>query len=1158
VTRGRTERRAAERRKRKEERRASKSALPGAPVDGDLPSVAQSVADSVVYGPVIQVSDVEGDVVVYADRPRYYLEPFPAAVPTLPAEEARARPSRLLEARFEVVGFTGRTGELAFLATWLARSEPVSVLLLHGPGGQGKSRLAAQFAWASAQAGWRILQARHASEYAGPASPGPSTFGKAEAHGGTGTVVVIDYAERWPMHDLLGLLADGARQGGQRVRFLLCARPSGTWWQTLSYRIGRLNFPASDLPLTPLGDEVDRGQLFVAARHHYLAAMGLAATEDIPPPAKFASDADFDLVLAVHMAALTAVDAYHRGDQAPEGLPRISAYLLARERDHWQFLHDQERIKISPDAMSHTVFTATLAGPLSYTDGVSALEYAAGGPGGDPAQAVADHAIAYPVADSGTVLPPLHPDRLGEDFIALSVPGHGMDYPADPWAQGAPARLIGPSGPDRPWQRQALSTLVEIARRWPHVATDQLGPLLSANPRLALRLGGAALAALADLKDLDIALLEAIGAQLPEHLDADLDPGIAAITRRLASHRLATVSVPAERAREYEHLAERLAYAGLHAEALDAQREAVTIRGELAGDDPERKAYLASSLCNLGNHLRALGRHDEALEAHQDAVRIFGEGTSGDVDLVAEFAMAVDSLAVSLSLTGQRAQALEVTAQAVAIWRQLVGIDRGYRAGLARALSSHGLRLQEEGHREEALAAAKEAVAVEQELADLNRPQFEPDLAGMLSNLGLALSGLGRREEALEAEQRAVGIRRRLASVNPLAYEPDLAKSLINLGVRLDAVGQTEQALAAAQEAEEMYRRLATSNPAAYRHFLAMALSNLGTRLGAVGQMEQAAAALREAELIHRQLAQENPAGYAVYHAGSLSNLGIYLSQLRRTQESADAEQQAIVIRRRLAQQNPGAHMPLLGASLINLALYMNSLGRNDEALPVAEEAVAIFRQLSESHSSVFEPDLARALSGLARCLAAVGRRSEALSAVEQACAIRRPLADTNPAFDVDLVDSLSLLYKYLSAGGRVAEALSAGQECAARLRRLADSNPGAHLHVLAETLSHLGGLYRLNGQPPQALACVEEAATLFRSLAASDPGYRPRLAGSLITLAGARSISGQVAQGQDALAEAEGVFAELAAESPAIYNDALRFAREFRSTLTAQYGQGP
>ncbi|OPC76525.1 hypothetical protein B4N89_46790 [Embleya scabrispora] len=110
----------------------------------------QWVAGSVVYGPVTQVSGVVGDVHVTAntgaERALYRVDAFPKehAAPTV--AQARAQPARLLQARYALIDFTGRGAELARLTAWRDGPGAVSVLLVHGAGGQGKTRLAARFA----------------------------------------------------------------------------------------------------------------------------------------------------------------------------------------------------------------------------------------------------------------------------------------------------------------------------------------------------------------------------------------------------------------------------------------------------------------------------------------------------------------------------------------------------------------------------------------------------------------------------------------------------------------------------------------------------------------------------------------------------------------------------------------------------------------------------------------------------------------------------------------------------------------------------------------------------------------------------------------------------------------------------------------------------
>ncbi|MGA5134395.1 hypothetical protein ACPCTO_31840, partial [Streptomyces olivoreticuli] len=208
-----------------------------------------------------------------------------------------------------------------------------------------------------------------------------------------------------------------------------------------------------------------------------------------------------------------------------------------------------------------------------------------------------------------TYLEPLYPDRLGEDFLALTTPGYpSHQHLSTGWADKAPARLLAAAAQDPapalPWTRDALTTLINTAERWPHIATRQLRPLLNNHPELALHAGGPALAALAGLDTIDLTILEAIEARFPTDRHTDLDVGILAVTERLARHRLATTHDPATRAHIHETLAIRRSYGGLRKEALTAGQEAVVIWRRLAaGNRAAHEADLARSLSNLGMHL---------------------------------------------------------------------------------------------------------------------------------------------------------------------------------------------------------------------------------------------------------------------------------------------------------------------------------------------------------------------------------------------------------------------------------------------------------------------------------------------------------------------------------------------------------------------------
>ncbi|MET9418320.1 hypothetical protein ABZY03_29840 [Streptomyces klenkii] len=531
-----------------------------------------------------------GDVsVTGGEPPLYRVEAFPQARARLTVEEARAQPARLLLARQGVVPFTGRAAELARLAEWRDSERPVSVLLLHGPGGQGKTRLAARFAALSREAGWDVLQARHASD---PAPVGPAA--RPADTTGTGVLMVADYAERWPVADLLELMQDAARQEGRPARVLLVARPAGLWWQPLANRLDRMGLAAQQLRLRELADDpiTSPGDLFSAAGDQFAAALEAPGARGVaPPPVVLSRPSGFRSVLAIHMAALAAVDRVRRNPaQALTDLDtpaQFSAYLLNRERDHWQTLHANGRVTTPPDALGRAVYTAALTGAVTYQDGRTALTAIDACHDGDAARLFTDHAVPYPSSapHAGTVLEPLYPDVLAEDFIALTTPGHGVeDYTPDPWATGAASGLLTRKGGWPAWTRHALYTLASASARWPHLAEHELAPLYLTRLDLMLASDDAALLSLTVLASLPDGVLQRVRQQFPPPRHTDY-AGIAAVSAGFTAKLLIDVEDPYVRATAYLHLAARHWLAGCHDDALAAAEQALASLRPLAVDD---------------------------------------------------------------------------------------------------------------------------------------------------------------------------------------------------------------------------------------------------------------------------------------------------------------------------------------------------------------------------------------------------------------------------------------------------------------------------------------------------------------------------------------------------------------------------------------------
>ncbi|WP_424888249.1 tetratricopeptide repeat protein [Streptomyces sp. XH2] len=810
---------------------------------------------------MVQVTGVTGDVsVTGGESPLYRVDAFPSAPARLTVEEARAQPARLLLARQGVVPFTGRSAELARLAEWRDGAPSVSVLLLHGPGGQGKTRLAARFATLSCEAGWDVLQARHASD---PAPVGSAACRRDAA--GTGVLMVADYAERWPVTDLLELMQDAARQEGRPARVLLVARPAGAWWQPLANRLDRMGLATDQLPLPTLADDpiTSAGDLFAAARERFAAALEAPGAPGIfPPPVVLSKDSGSRSVLAIHMAALAEVDRVRRNpEQAETGLntpAQFSAYLLNRERDHWQTLHANGRVTTPPDALGRAVYTAALTGAVTYQDSRAALTAIDACPDGDAARLLMDHAVPYPSSTphAGTVLEPLYPDVLAEDFIALTTPGHGVeDYTPDPWATGAVGRLLTGEGGPPGWTRPAVSTLVAAARRWPHLIEDELAPLFLARQDLVLAAGDIAFVADMMLATLPHTVLLRAAEQIPRPRNTD-DARIAALTARLVPKLIANLEDPDGRADMYLYLAERQLSAGRHDDAVIAAEQALAILRPLAADDPaEYEPQLALALTRLGSCLSGAGRHEEAAATQREALAIWERWPQDAyAEYEEEYANALSELSDYLSRAGRSDEALTVSRKALDVWPQAKEdepVERMHE--LSIFLSAHALRLARAGEKEEALATAREATGIFRQLAESWPNTFEPAYALLLDNL-LRYSLLAdRHAEGLNPATEAVAVWRRLAAGDPV-HMPELVSALSRLADLLWEAGRREESLRTRYEGLLILNQLTARSSVTYAPALAEALRVFTHRLFEAGRLRAATDFARRTLKLDRHL----------------------------------------------------------------------------------------------------------------------------------------------------------------------------------------------------------------------------------------------------------------------------------------------------------------
>ncbi|MEV7068937.1 hypothetical protein AB0N97_40140 [Streptomyces collinus] len=359
------------------------------------------------------------------DTPAYWMRRYDRAVRTEPPTTGSrpprplVAPSHMLDSNHEVVPYRDR-GERMVLEGWRDdTSHRSSVLLMHGRGGQGKTRLASRFAEDSAARGWLVVQAHERDrDLKLPARP-PR---------GANFLVVVDYVERWTPDALVRALEGLSAGDPQRfLRILLLSR-SDDVWSVLEPELSR----SADCQAKPLllgaftkGDD-DLESAYNEAVLAFQQAMELPA-EQLPPPGRAAEIGRAPLDL--HVAALAAVWARRSDQPVPGG--DLSAFLLSHERRYWLSGLDGEqssgRAAAQLDRFARVVFTATLFGPFTRAEEArNVLRAVRVGESDADLELLLDwHTQLYPQTDPGqraaVHLVPLRPDRLAEDFIAAHL-----------------------------------------------------------------------------------------------------------------------------------------------------------------------------------------------------------------------------------------------------------------------------------------------------------------------------------------------------------------------------------------------------------------------------------------------------------------------------------------------------------------------------------------------------------------------------------------------------------------------------------------------------------------------------------------------------------------------------------------------------------------
>jgi hypothetical protein len=769
----------------------------------------------------------------------------------------------------------GRDREKQDLLDWAGGGRHLRIRLITGPGGAGKTRLAAELAQSLPQGGWHAGFTRLENNVLRPLSA-------------KGLLLIIDYPEEWRA-EIRILLQSAAQLEAlpAPLRVLLLSRQPMDHWRDDIVQAGASSLCDSyEVTIGPLATD--------AATHLFHAVTErLAANRKIDPPHldETAVRAWVERDPALHSLPLyTVAAAIHAVLEPTETLGLTGAQIVTA-------LVERERRRL--DAAGRNAGWGEKAG--SRLAGLAALRA-----GLDPAALCR---LAAPRLQIG--LPP--PERVVDAVRSLGLSEQGR-LPA-PSPDLVAAELLHQVLRDRSdlasewlWETLNDSAVIE-GRRLDRLAHDIATLHRPDENILVPKLGEA------------VAGNTARAGTWRSFLDSDdlgfrLSPvGIAIAEALLGQPSLADQ----DRAGILNNLSNHLSNAGNTVGALAAIREAVDTYRQLVQDDPSRLAPdLALSLNNLSTRLSDSGDGAGALAAIREAVDIYRRLARDNLARFApDLASSLNNLSNRLGDSGDGAGALAAIREAVDTYRRLAQNNPArFAPDLALSLNNLSNRLSDASDGAGALAAICEAVEIRRRLAQDNPARFAPDLALSLNNLSNRLRDAGDGAGALAVVGEAVEIRRRLAQDNPVRFAPGLAASLNNLSLHLSDAGDGAGALAAIREAVEIYRRLAQDHPARFAPDLALSLNNLSNCLSDAGDGSSALTAIREAVEIRRRLAQANPVRFAPDLASSLNNLSNCLCDAGDGAAALAAVREASDTYRRLVQENPARFAPdLAGAS---------------------------------------------------------------------------------------------------------------------------------------------------------------------------------------------------------------------------------------------------
>jgi tetratricopeptide (TPR) repeat protein len=648
------------------------------------------------HGNIVAVVVGSGSVSVDAHFPYLRLTHF----------EARTRRARgggsdaaLLSAyRTDVVPLLGRDHAVHDLQHWIARDRDVSVRVLTGGAGRGKTRFALELVRKAAQEGWLagFVEQGELDRFRAQQNVAEWAWDKP-------TLIVVDYAASRvdQLRDWIGELADASPESGRPpLRMLLVERQAqrAIGWLASVFGQGHDDRSRAAVSLLDPPEPVELSAIDdIASRRQIFATLLARKRADLTAPA-LGADAEFDRLLRhekwsgdplfLMMAGLVAGT-----DGVTNALALthtdLATTIAQRELDRIGRIAAgaglEQGNRLHPGLLAqHTAVLATLCQGLTLGDARALIEEESQrlGSAADISATVEALHDGLPGTGDGPEIAPILPDIVGEAAIMCWLGNGGVlsGLGIDPLASIHRAAATA--------LQRTSQVLVRTAQDFAAAGRDEPVRWLYA---------------IAQATEADLGALMTIANALP-HQTMALRELAVELTQSLAD-RLRIVVTSGEAAdgarsalsASLSNLGVRLGDLGRREEALAASQEAVDIRRRLAQSRPDAfLPDLASSLNNAGAMLSNLGRREEALAASQEAVDIDRRLAQSRPDaFLPDLATSISVMSDVLAALDRHREGAQAATQALEILAPFVERYPQTYQGLARTIGADILRYSE-------------------------------------------------------------------------------------------------------------------------------------------------------------------------------------------------------------------------------------------------------------------------------------------------------------------------------------------------------------------------------------------------------------------------------------------------------------------------------